>query len=202
MSTDSTPQSSIRRAYGRGYFDAIQKIESERQDSMNLARLEEATKSLTGVAKHVLEATPKMEPWTSQQVCGELRRAGKNIETTVVQGCLAALTRQGLVQEKPAGQFMRVTPKPKAPTPPAPTLQVVQATTPAAAEPSPLPSDRGTLTKLAELSMRLRAAANTLTKFADDIDDVAIEVEERIQKINADSETLSQLRALLKGIGT
>lgn len=198
--SDSTIQNSIRRAYGRGYFDAIQKIENERQDSMNPARLAEATKSLSGVAKHVLEATPKMEAWTTQQVCGELRRMGKNIETTVVGGCLSTLARQGLVQEKPSGQYMRVMVKEKAPPPPA--LQVVQGTAPAVAESAP-PStnDKDTLTKLAELSRSLRDSAESLQEFANDIDDVALEVEGRIQKINADSEKLAQLRALLKGIG-
>lgn len=201
--SEATPQSSIRRAYGRGYFDAIQKIENERLDSMNTARLDEAARSLSGVAKAVLEATPKTEAWTGPQICSELRRIGKNIETTVVMGCLGTLVRQGLVQEKPAGQFLRVTPKAKAPPPP-PTLQVVQAAAPAEPEPqaaAPTPSDKGTLTKLADLSTKLRASADELQQFADAIDDVAIEVEERIQKINADSEKLGQLRALLKGIG-
>ena len=36
---------------------------------------------------------------------------------------------------------------------------------------------------------------------AHSIDDVAIEVEERMQAINADSAKLAQLRNLLKGIG-
>lgn len=206
--SEATPQSSIRRAYGRGYYDAIQKIENERLEGMNTARLDEAARSLSGVAKAVMEATPKTEPWTGQQICGELRRIGKNIETTVVMGCLGTLKRQGLVQEKPAGQFLRVTPKAKSPPPPA--LQVVQPKQPepeAEAEPAPQPAseppatDRGTLTKLADLSTKLRASADELQQFADAIDDVAIEVEERIQKINADSEKLAQLRALLKGIG-
>lgn len=202
--SEATPQSSIRRAYGRGYYDAIQKIENERLEGMNTARLDEAARSISGVAKAVMEATPKTEPWTGPQICGELRRIGKNIETTVVMGCLNTLTKQGLVQEKPAGQFLRVTPKAKAPPPP--TLQVVQPKQ-ADAEPAPQPAseptstDRGTLTKLAELSTKLRASADELLQFADAIDDVAIEVEERIQKINADSEKLGQLRALLKGIG-
>lgn len=203
--SETTPQSSIRRAYGRGYFDAIQKIESERQDSMNPARMEEATKSLSGIAKHVLDATPKMEVWTTQQICTEIRRAGRNIETTIVMGCLGTLVRQGLVQEKPSGHFIRVMPKQKAPPPP--TLQVVQAPVPEAAEQPASQAaatpqrDDGTLAKLAELSNALRASAESLENFANDLDDVAIEVEERIQKINADSEKLSQLRALLKGIG-
>ena len=203
--SEPTPQSSIRRAYGRGYHDAIQKIENERQDSMNPARMEEATKSLSGIAKHVLDATPKMEAWTTQQVCAEIRRAGKNIETSIVMGCLGTLTRQGLVQEKPSGHFIRVMPKQKAPPPL--TLQVVQAPTPEGAEQPAAPAaaapqrDDGTLAKLAELSNALRTAGQTLENFANDLDDVAIEVEERIQKINADSEKLGQLRALLKGIG-
>jgi hypothetical protein len=185
----------------------MQKVE---QDNMNNARLKEAERSLTGVAVRVLEATPKTEAWPVGQITGELRRLGHNIGPDVVLGCLDTMLKSGIVREPKPRNFVRVNPKEKielavVATAAEPPKQADQVPAPKAAQQAPgpisAPSDRETLTKLADLSTKLRASAQYLLGFADSIDDVAIEVEERIQKINADSEKLAQLRALLKGIG-
>lgn len=191
-------QTTVRRAYGRGYHDAMRALTQE-QD-MNQARLEEAERSLSGVAQKVLEATPKSEHWTISQIVGEMRRSGKNLDLSVVAGCLATLLKSGLVREPQTGSFIRVLAKPKT------QLMAVAADagqgeeSPGASTPAK-PDERDTLAKLADLSAGVRAMALQFTDLAHAIDDVAIEVEERMLKINADSEKLAQLRKLLTGIG-
>ena len=70
------------------------------------------------------------------------------------------------------------------------------------AKPAAVPeSASDTLTKIASIGSQIRGAAEDLIALANGLDDVAIEVEERISKIDADTATLRQLQALLKNIG-
>lgn len=203
MSEPDAKSTPIRRAYGRGYHDAMRSISKE-QDMTNQARLDEAERSLSGIAQKVLDSTPKAEAWTVSQISGELRRSGKNIDLSVVAGCLSTMLRSGLVREPQSGSFIRVAGKPKTTLAAVPTEAVctAEAIEPPKAEPQrQAADDRGTLAKLADLSCGVRAMALQFADLARAIDDVAIEVEERMQAINADSEKLAQLRALLKGIG-
>lgn len=201
--TDSSIQQKLRGAYGRGYHDAIRSMD---KDSMTPSKLALAEQSVNGIAAKVLDATPKREAWPLSKIVSELKRAGCNVGTDVALGCLSTMTRTGLVKEVEPRVFQRVTAKPR-------TLAVVDGATekahaepapgvqPATAEqPNPQPEDRDTLGKLAHVSAHVRMLANAFTKLAEQIDDVALEVEDRIAAINADSEKLAQLRALLKGI--
>lgn len=197
--TEQTVQQKVRGAYGRGYHDAIKAME---KDHMTPAKLAQAEQSVNGIALKVLEATPKQEPWPLSKIIGELKRAGSSIGADVALGCLSTITKTGLVRETEPRVFIRVTSKPRA------ALEVVEpikapkpADEPEVAPPAKPTDDRDTLAKLADLSAGVRVMAVQFTDLAAAIDDVAIEVEERIAKINADSEKLAQLRALLKGIG-
>lgn len=165
---------------------------------MKQSRIEEAERALSGIAQKVLEVTPKAEPWTIAQIASELRRTGKSLDPTMVGGCLSTLLRSGLVREPVTGSFIRVAAKPKAQL-----AAVTVDAAPVAIEPvAAAPDERDTLAKLADLSAGVRAMALQFSDLAHAIDDVAIEVEERMQAINADSEKLAQLRKLLTGLGT
>lgn len=201
MSEPDAKSTPIRRAYGRGYHDAMRSISKE-QDMTNQARLDEAERSLSGIAQKVLDCTPKAEAWTVAQISGELRRAGKNIDLSVVAGCLSTMLRSGLVREPQSGSFIRVVGKQKPVLAAVPAEPAEPAGLESTTEPQrPAVDDRGTLAKLADLSCGVRAMALQFADLARAIDDVAIEVEERMQAVNADSQKLAQLRALLKGIG-
>lgn len=196
--TEQTVQQKVRGAYGRGYHDAIEAME---KDNMTPAKLAQAEQAVNGIAQKVLDATPKQEAWPLSKIIGELKRSGSSIGADVALGCLAAMTKTGLVRETEPRVFIRVTAKAR-------TLAVVEPVAevrpqaPAPAIATPQPDDRDTLTKLAELSAGVRAMAQQFAALAAAIDDVALEVEDRIAGHAEDSQKLAQLRALLKGIGT
>lgn len=198
--TDTTLQQKLRAAYGRGRHDARRAMENE---TMTPAKLAQAEQAVNGIALKVLEATPKQEAWPLSKIIGELKRAGCNIGSDVALGCLSTMAKTGLVREPEPRCFIRVMPKARADLAVVEHVTVVKAVKlePAPAEPQPEPTERDTLAKLADLAAGVRVMAQQFTDLARAIDDVAIEVEERIAKSNEDSTKLAQLRALLKGIG-
>ena len=208
--TDTTLQQKIRAAYGRGAHDARRAMEKEAD--MTPAKLAQAEQAVNGIAQKVLDATPKQEPWPLSKIIAELKRTGCNIGADVALGCLSTMTRAGLVKELAPRTFMRVTakerpaaelvvvvakPSKQAKPPQEPDLEPVAT----AIQPEPAATRGDTLAKLADLSAGVRAMAAQFTALAAAIDDVAIEVEERIAAVDAGNQQLAQLRALLKGIG-
>lgn len=166
---------------------------------MNAARLQEAERSLNGAAKKVLDCVPFGDPLSMGRIVGLLAERGQKFDPRVVQGCLAALLDSGLVREAAAGTYQRVaipakrvTLKVAAPAEPAEAAQ-------AAAGPAP-DAPRDTLAKLADMAAATRAAAADLTQLADRLDDLAIEVEERIQAVKDRTAKLEQLSALLRDL--
>jgi|GEM_PF-1010168 len=204
---DASPkQTAVRRAYGRGYFDALRAMEI---DPMTPARLTQAEQAVNGIARKVLDAVPKQEPWTINKIVAELNRAGRNLSTDVVLGCLSTMTRSGLLKEVEPRTFIRVTARERAelavvpsPPPQAPPAAAAQASPEPAPAASAAPGGPDTLAKLASLSTSVRSMAVQFTALAEAIDDVALEVEQRIERISCDSDKLAQLRALLKSVGS
>lgn len=175
---------------------------------MNAAKLTRLEGGLTTVARKVLDAVPIQEPWEKQTIVMELRRTGVATSVDIIEGCLRSLKDRGLVKEPRSGFFVRPKFRPAAaandddlddagaPTPPPttttkapPVRTTLTVSPPATTEPA------NTLTRLADL-------ASSLRKTADEVDAIAIDVEERIAVIEKDGEKLRQLQALLKSIGT
>lgn len=188
----------LRSVYGRGLRDGMKKAEEE----MNQSKIDRAESGLNSMARKVLDAVPIQEAWTTSDVVGEMRRQGQNVDFRVVAGCLNTLCDQRLVREPTKGQFIRVQSKPILKAVQDVKPSTIPATSSQPAEPAGTTgtSQKDTLAKIADLSTGLRTLAAGLTSAAKQLDDVAIEVEERIQKSGEDGEQLRQLRALLKGI--
>lgn len=169
---------------------------------MNAAKLAEAERTVSIQARKVLEATPLAEIWTIKQVCSELGRRGVRMDVETVAGCLASLKDDGLVREHRRGEFQRISAKaPVLAAVPAAQTEPAQAATPAASAPAAAPVRGDTLAKIAGLAASLRDAAHQLLSEAQLLDDIAIEVEERIAAVGAESDKLRQLQQLLRSIG-
>jgi hypothetical protein len=163
---------------------------------MNATKLLEVERGITIQARKVLDSVPMNEQWTIKQVCSELGRRGVRMDVDTVAGCLASLKDDGLVREGRRGEFQRTAPKvavlaavPVAPV--APVAPAAVAAPPVASAPVD-PAD--TLARIASVAQSLRDAAKQL-------DDLAIEVEERIAVVGAESDKLRQLQQLLRSIG-
>lgn len=166
---------------------------------MNAARLAQAERALPAALRKVFECVPIADAWTKAQVNGELHRRGTNLAPPMVAGMLDKLKEAGLVREPSPGSFVREAAREPVRLAAVPPANQEQA--PAAPMTTTKPEDkRHTLDSLAELSARVRSLATTLAHVANDLDDLAIEVEERIDAAGKDGEKLRALQSLLKSI--
>jgi hypothetical protein len=165
------------------------------------AKLKQAEDGLTQIAKTVLSAVPIAEPWSLEQVKNELVRKKQAIAENSVNLCLQNLRGLGLVSEPKRGMFVRVSDKPK--------IELVAKAQPAAPgaptlSPLPLVAEKGaaeTIDRLASVAAAMRALAAQAQAAASEIEDVALDVEARVQGIRSDALKLRQLQDLLKSIG-
>lgn len=143
----------------------------------------------------VFDAVPISEPWSIGQITSEIPRLGHSPRTfDFVAGCLDTLKRAGLITEPDRGKFKRVPvraaavrtpPLPTPPSPPTPT-GTPMATTSA-------PANINNIDKLDTLVNKLRLIANELETIALDIDD-------EIKDSMTAAQQLKQLKSLLKGL--
>lgn len=159
---------------------------------------------LNGVAKKVLDAVPIEEPWTRGSIYGELLRNGRTIEHRVIDGCLSKLKDIGLVREPSPGMWMRVKARPKlesVPTikEPTPAAHAVKQET-QVAEPTQEPKTKDAVDRLADLAESMRTLSKLAEETARQLDAVALEVVDQLDKASQDGARLRQLQALLKGL--
>lgn len=159
---------------------------------MTPARHAQAMQSLNSMAKKVLEAVPIAAYWPTNLIVAELNRLGRSPELNVVQACLHTLRDQSLVTIDSVGNWQRIVPRAR-------TVASVEAPKAVPSLPQPEPT---TLDKLADLSKGLRTISRQLNEAAELLDDATLEMEQRIQQSQAESEEFRQLKALLKKFGT
>lgn len=200
--TASKPQPFHRRVYGRGVFEGLRMAGvTEPEDFMNAARLREAERNQTGIARKVLFATPEDVSLPASAILGDMKDKGINVDLQTLTGCLNTLKNTGLVREVGKGEFIRV---PIPADKPALTLTSMQdlkvaAKSEAAPEAKP-PADP--LDRMAALAEQARGLAKQLTALAGEIEGVALDAEDRIKAVREDTAKLEQLRKLLQSIGT
>lgn len=202
--TSAERTAALRKVYGRGFYDGLRSAGMHNSgDAMQAAKMERIEKSVSGIARKVLDAVPLTETWPASKIIGEMvRMTSSSPDFKIVMGCLSTLVDQGLVREPKKGEFQRIKPRPAlAVAPPAPSD--------APAEPAPAPvaavaevaAPTEPIDRLAALASTLKELSERVAAMAKDVEDVAISVEERIQTIHADTEKMRQLQALLKSIG-
>jgi hypothetical protein len=174
---------------------------------MNSARLAEVERGITGIARKVLAAVPVAVECNSRKIQRDMVSAGHNTELRTVEGCLCSLRDAGLVREPIRGSFIRIMAKPQPAAPVAsgaiiaPALVAVDVAVPA------VPLKLESLDKLAVMAQQVRrmgelatTLAERATAMAAQIEDVAVEFEERMQKVTAEGAKFRQLQELLKGM--
>lgn len=192
-----TPGEQSRRAsYGRGVIEGLRMAGVPNPgDFMNASKLARLESSLNASARKVLDAVPMQEPWSKTQIVAELKRQGRSATPEVVIGCLGHLTETGLIKEPTRGNFIRV--PARQPSPTEKELPTVPSTaTPIALQPVKAAAQAevpDTLTRLANLGALLRRAA-------DEVDSLALDVEERVRVAGQGDEELRKMKAVLKKI--
>lgn len=174
---------------------------------MNPSKEAQLLSTLNALARKVYQALSADEGWTAGRVCRELvaLKLTGNPQHSAVMGCLAQLHRIGLAHRVDKETFMKVrvstTPlRPilsvSSPTPaPAPILEESPGETKVATPPAPQP-------KAEEFSpiQRITAISVKLKECIKELEDVALDVEEGIQKMRTKYAKLEAPRGLLKGL--
>jgi hypothetical protein len=150
---------------------------------MNASRHAQLERGLTSLARKVYECLGDKE-LSVPQVTGVLYDRGQKIAKDLIQGCLRDLVRQGLVRESADHYFWRIPVKDKQ------ALSVVDP-------PRPLPKPEPTMPPPSLLE-RIASAATSLRRVANELDEIALVVEERGAVESAELDKLRQLRAALQ----
>ncbi len=164
---------------------------------MNKVRYDALVSAQTAIARKVLSVVPIQERWSSKQIYTELHRSTQaTIDRRILDGCLRALVESSLVREGPRDCYIRETPKEDQPrdrlVKDEPTTSEAPMSTPTTV-PTPIKAvaSADPLERLANVAKRLRGMAT-------EIEELALEVGQRMESVDADAKKAAQLKALLK----
>lgn len=155
---------------------------------MRMSKYEATVRELSVSARKVFECVPIEEEWTAFRIGAELKRKGTPKDRRLVDGCLAALVRDGLITHHPIkGTFQRIEPRVSAP--------VIDMVTKEEVVSSARPNHMELMSALAD---RARGLSAEMKKLADDIEAAAVTIDEEIAQAGKDTTKLRQLQTLLK----
>lgn len=176
---------------------------------MTPSRASQLEQGLNGMARKICEVMPVKEAWGFGQILAELKRInGTAPEMRVLQGTISHLLAIGLAREEVSGGYSRIAPRasvrrlapvsspqpgPRDPDQPAPTDQPTPAS-------KSTPNTRDAITAIAEVSAKVRNVITLLSRLAEELDDVAVEIEEHHQATSRDADQLRKLRDLLRAV--
>lgn len=158
---------------------------------MTPARIASIERGLNSTLRKVLDATPIQEAWTMHEIGGELFRIGRRLDYSVIDGCLNALKREGLVKEPETGRFTRVKPSPQVHLVTQPIKEIavpLPSPTPSAPAPAPDPF------------ADLEALAADLIELSDKADKIAGALRARLAEAESQVTKFKQFQELLKGM--
>lgn len=206
MNEPTDRQKAIRRAYGRGYWDAMRFMEGM---DVNESKHKSIVSNLSGIAKKVYDAVPDGESWDAKAIIAEMQRMlGTKPDFRVVEGCLESLKVSGLLKESPPRMFVRLAIKTKEEKPDVkPEVKPVE-TKPVETKMDPITQLSTLAATLRERSrhvnamlMQLDAMETELTRFADEIEKAAIAFDDQIKLAGEEAKKFRQIQQLLGGLG-
>ena len=178
----------------RYYCKACAKVKKqsylERLKEMNLnqAKFNAIFNGLSAIAKKVYEAVPISAPWDAQQIHHEMIRTFTASDLKTTTGCLNTLVSSGLIREPTKGTFVRIEVKQKVHTP------MKKEETVATKLETPMD-------KLLSISSGLKTLTNTINGLAKELDEVALDIEIKLEADSAETQKLKQLQQILKSLG-
>lgn len=173
---------------------------------LSMSRFQTIHKSMTNIAQKVYAAVPASEAWGMSVIFSEMQRMGyPTRDIRVMQGCLNNLKEAGLVSEPERGRFIRTPVKAEKAQPTLqPETQEILSMPPAKL-PSPLPEKSLALVPAPEPTRSpmsiLSALALRCRSLADEVETVALEIDEMFAAQNDNVEKLAQLQKILKSLG-
>jgi hypothetical protein len=211
---DENIRQKLNRVYGRGFYDGVQAANegATKEPPMTESKFNSIFRGISEQAKKVYHAVPIEDSWSVTQIMAELARTTGQRDHRIVSGCLNSLKSAGLVRELPNNTWARIEVRTKVPQaktvtanaefePPAKETKEPEMP-PINTQPVPQKATANVtpLERIGGLSQQVLAIIQTMHQLAADIEAVAIEVEEQMEKIEKDTILLRQFQQFLKGM--
>ena len=160
--------------------------------------------------RRVYECVPcSDEPASMSQIATALIKSGaaQSVDMRSIGHALSQLEERKLVREYPRGKFRRDRPKEQEEAMPDDTastqkpvatkvVQIGSPPTPAAKEPKPA----DIVDRIAQVGTMLRALSATATDCAQQVEELGLSLQERVENVERDTAKLRQLQAILKSL--
>jgi hypothetical protein len=170
--------------------------------SMSQSRFDAIFSGQSSIAKKVYDAVPIVESWTAKKILSELSRQGITQDPRTITGCLDTLKRSGLIHEFMKGEFRREVIKELSAKAEVPAeKEPAPASKPIVVAPPPVEPEISAMDILGALAARAAHLSSMASDLSSDISDAAVEIQQRIETIDADTQKLRQLQSILKSIG-
>jgi hypothetical protein len=165
---------------------------------MNAIKMQSIERGLNGTARKVLEAVGWGDERTVHEITQRLTRCGYTYTVSAIVGSLKGMEEQGLLRNR-GELWLRVRPSGMTPQP------KVSPPAPASAPPPPVTTQLEAVPidpvlRLAELAKTLRSSSSTMAAAASTIEEIALQLEERLGAESEELIKLRQLRDMLKGL--
>lgn len=188
-----------RKVYARGFYDGLAAAGGE----LKSEKIDEKLRGRSMQEQKAFAAVPIQEYWSAAQIGSAIQRSsGSTMDRKTLDGCLLRLKDAGLIQSRADGTFRRVQVRDgekkemaenRVPEStgiaPAKTLNPVDNIS----DPKDTPLDR-----LAGIATVLRLHGTILHNAAKEVEEIALELEERNEAGDAEVQKLRQLKSILK----
>lgn len=183
-----------RKVYSRGFYDGIAAAGGE----LKADKVEEKLRGRSSQEQKSYAAVPIQDWWSAAQIGTAVQRAsGSVMDRKTLDGCLMRLKDAGLISMRADGTFKRVEVREKVIEQPMQSTEVILTKgtdIPLAAAPQGTkPFDR-----MLALAENMRCHADYLTNMAKQVEEMALEMEEKRESDDAEVQELRQLKTLLK----
>ena len=151
---------------------------------------------MSTAAQKVFAAVPDGDYWPVPKIVAEMKRQGINADVAHVAGCLNSLLHTGMVREQLRGHFSKS------------EIREAQAKAPKQIEvkketmkPALIITKKTPMEILGDLSSRAIVLADMVKKYAQDVENAAIDIQHQIETGDEETAKLRQLQSLLKSLG-
>jgi hypothetical protein len=163
-------------------------------------RFKQLYNTLNAPVKKVYDGVPLSAAWTSTQIIGEISRLGYSMrDPKAILGCLDTLKRQGLIMEPTRGSFIRVEIKETSTIEVQKPIEETREKIMAISKPT-TQLKQSNLDRLINLSDKANGLAAQMKAMANELENVALDIESEIQENLTSAQKLKQLQDLLKGM--
>ena len=178
--------------------------------SLSPSKYRQILRALSGQQAKVFDCIPIEEVWNFKQINAEVTRRGMSIRWDQFQGCVNALKESGLVKEVAPGMFRREPVRRIEPekAQPSTTESSSMSQNPSPIITKPAASSSSPTDRLGNIAARVRTMSDVAiqlhheaVKVADEIDNVAIDLEEGTEENAKALQKLRTLQEALKGLG-